>query len=109
MNIINNKLKVMRSSQPAKVFYTGCSVAGFYNGFRQSTYDNNMRKRLITDRLAWATLYSGIYTYAHPIVAFHIVKCTELTLRNSLYDRTTNINDFNTFYTDLLELPHGYY
>lgn len=104
MNTLNMHLRTMRKSTTAKVLLTGCSLAGFSHGFNVSRRNANHKRRLLVDRIAWASLYSGLYTVLHPIVFYEMLKQCEMRIRNNLYD--TNY-DYTTPWCAFLDIPHA--
>ena len=112
MNAINFKpqirsvLKQARNSLPAKAFVTGCAVVGFRHGFNQSKVSCNDRPRLLTERLAWGALYSGIYTWGHPLVTYHLIRLAEVAFLETHYQRTYP-EDYYPMYLSILAVPHA--
>lgn len=105
MNALNHNLKVMRQSRPAKVFYTGCALAGFRHGYVSSRLDVKKRNRMVVDRVAWGSLYAGMFAVGHPFVAYYIVKYIEYRVRSNMYDHNFVYRDL---FGALLDLPHGH-
>jgi len=68
MNRVSAQLKTMRKTVPAKVFIVGCAAAGFHRGVTIKD------RKLVVDRVAWGTLYAGLYTFGHPIVFYHMMR-----------------------------------
>jgi hypothetical protein len=101
MNRLNMKLKQMRSATPSKIMYTTCALSGGVIGFSKSRYAPNMKKRLLTDRIAWSMLYAGLFAYGHPFVVYHGVKCLEMQLRKK------DLEHYSAFGAEILDFPHG--
>ncbi len=81
---INQKVRALRNTYPAKAFYASCAVAGLHRGWTQSKTNLHGHERLFVDRFAWGALYAGLYAWGHPVVFYCLLQQFELGCRKAL-------------------------
>lgn len=106
MKGFQQKIRTLRGTRIAKGLYVSCAVAGLHRGWTQSKTSLYGNERLFVDRLAWASLYAGLYSWGHPIVFYCLLQQLEIEARKSIYgDRYKPIDNPNIL--KILDVPHA--
>jgi hypothetical protein len=104
VHLLRQQIVHLRKTPPAKVFYTGCAIGGFYRGFKFSEYTNNHQKRLVIDRICWGALCARLYTWGHPIIFYIMLRELEKQVRRK-YDEKFTLS-YEQSLLKILEIPH---
>lgn len=100
------KIRTLRGTRTAKGLYVSCAVAGLHRGWTQSKTSLYGDNRLFVDRLAWGALYSGLYSWGHPIVFYCLLQQLEIETRKIICgDGYKPVNNPNIL--KILDVPHS--
>jgi hypothetical protein len=106
MKGFQQRIRTLRSTRPAKTLLLSCAIAGLHRGWTQSKTSLHGDERLFVDRFAWSALYTGLYTWGHPVVFYCLLQQLEICARKAICgDRYKHVGNPNML--KILDVPHA--